>query len=122
MNRKLLAVIFVTIGVGAFAAAWDKLVYVFRVIWQPDQFSLGSHVAMVGQGLFYLIISSIVTVCGILFLYNVEERKMKIVRASCFALVIIWFVLEIPMFKCDFYNVNHSFWESKSGHYKGRKG
>ena len=117
MRRKILAVILVSLGILAFLVSWDKFVDVFNAIGQPPESGRETYFVIIGQGFFYFILSIIISAFGLLFLFGVGGQKLKIVRMTFFALLTIWFVLEIPMYKCDFYEVNHSFWESKRGHF-----
>lgn len=107
----------ISLGVIAFIVSWDKFVDLFNVIGHPPDSRRETYFAIVGQGLFYFILSSIISAFGLLILFLAKGQKMKIVRMTLFAMVTIWFVLEIPIYKCDFYEINHSFWASKRGHF-----
>jgi hypothetical protein len=117
MRRRVLAATVICLGVIAFLVSWDKFVDAFNIIGQLQESRGGTYFAIVGQALSYFVVSSIISVFGLLVLLKKEGRKFKIIRVTFFALVTIWFVLEIPIYKCDFYGINHSFWKSKSGHF-----
>ena len=113
----MLAVTVISLGVIAFLVSWDKFVDLFNVIGQPSESGRQTYFAIIGQGFFYFILSSSISVFGLSFILKIEGRKFRIVRTTFFTLMTIWFVLEIPIYKCDFYEINHSFWQSKRGHF-----
>jgi hypothetical protein len=117
VKPKIIAVILVSLGIVAFLVSWNKLVDAFNAIGQLPESGRETYLAIVGQGIFYFILSSTTSVFGLLLLFRVGEQKLKIVRMTFVVLVAIWFILEIPIYECDFYEVNHSLWESKRGHF-----
>jgi Ca2+/Na+ antiporter len=117
MRKIVSSATVICLGVIAFLVSWDKFVDTFNIIGQLQKSRGWTYFAIVRQALFYFIVSSIIFVFGLLVLLKKEGQKFKIIRATFFALVTIWFVLEIPIYKCDFYEINHSFWESKKGHF-----
>jgi hypothetical protein len=117
MKRRVLAVTIISLGVIAFIVSWGEFVDLFNVIGHPPESRRENYFAIVGQGLFYFIFSSIISAFGLLILFGAKGQKIKIVQTTFFAMLTIWFVLEVPIYKCDFYEINHSFWESKRGHF-----
>jgi flagellar biosynthesis protein FlhB len=117
MGRKVLAVTVISIGAIAFLVSWDKFMELFNVIGQPPESGRETYFAIIGQSLFYFILSSTILLFGLLFLLRIEGQKFRIIRMTFFSMATIWFVLETPIYKCDFYEINHSFWESKRGHF-----
>jgi hypothetical protein len=117
VKRRVLAVTVISLGVIATLVSWDKFVNVFDVIGHMPESRQETYFSIIGQGFFYFILSSTVLIFGLLLLLKIEGQILKVVRTTLFSLVTIWFVLEIPMYKCDFYEINHSFWQSKRGHF-----
>lgn len=117
MRRRVLAATVICLGVIAFLASWDKFVEAFYTIAHLPESRGATYFAIVGQAFFYFVVSSFISVFGLLVLLKKEGQRRKTIRATFFALVTIWFVLEIPMYKCDFYETHHSFWDSKKGHF-----
>jgi hypothetical protein len=117
MKRRFFAVSLLVVGLLAFIVSWDKLVDGFNFIGQPPESNRETYYAIIGQGLFYFLLSLTISLFGFLLLLKTEEGKLKLARAILFTLLGIWFLLEIPIYKCNFYEIKHSFWESKQGHF-----
>ena len=116
MKHKVSDIALVAFGVITFFISWDKFDQVIEVIGQVPDSNQINYFAIGGQGLFYFIVATITLVFGIL-LFRGKGWKLRILRSAFFALWILWFVLEIPIYECDFYKINHSFWESRQGHF-----
>lgn len=101
----------------AFGFSWDTLVELYYLVSYLPEPGLERYMPIVGQGLLYFAFSITVFVCGILFLFTKDRRKLRLGRAALFVILVIWIALEVPIYKCDFYNRGHSFWSSKRVHF-----
>jgi hypothetical protein len=117
MKIKLIAVTLIILGVLAFLFSWDKFVDVYNFIGHPPESRLETYFVIVGQGLFYFLLTIVAVLFGFLLMLRIKGRRLKIVSITFFTLLTIWFILEVPIYKCVFYEINHSFWESKRGHF-----
>ena len=82
MRRKVLAVTAVSLGVIAFLVSWDKFVDIFNVIGQPPESGRQTYFAIIGQGFFYFILSSTISIFGLLLLLKIEGQKFTIIRTT----------------------------------------
>jgi hypothetical protein len=116
MKRKVISLTLIVAGLLAFLVSWDNFVDLYYAIAQLPELSR-SYFAIVGQGLFYFTLASIIALFGVSLLLRMKGQRLKFVRASFFILLIVWFVLELPIYKCDFYKIRHSFWDSNREHF-----
>ena len=116
-SKQILGVALVAIGIMTFAISWEKILSLFLLAWQPTELGLERHFATGAQGLFYFTLSTVMVLFGILLILTRHEQIIRLGQRSLFVMLVIWIILEIPIYKCVFYNVNHSFWDSKNVHF-----
>lgn len=66
-----------------------------------------------GQFFFYLSLSILLIVFGIL---KIKKGKAGVLTVVVIFGLVLWFLLEIPMYNCDYYGRPHSFWHSQMFH------
>ena len=115
MQNKIIGYFFLTVGMFSYwlyRNMWVELSYFFDK--SPDLSSnLFSFNVFLGQFFFYLSISTLLIVFGIM---KIKKGKVGVLAVVVIFELALWFLLEIPIYKCDFYGIPHSLWHSQMFH------
>tara|TARA_R110002012_G_scaffold321600_1_gene550056 strand:+ start:4961 stop:5314 length:354 start_codon:yes stop_codon:yes gene_type:complete len=116
MNTKIIGWFYVTIGIFSF--------WLYRKMWVglsnffDKSADLSSNIfssnIFFGQLFFYISLSTLLIIFGII---KIKEGKVRKLNLVIIFVIGLWFLLEIPMYKCDFYGIPHSFWHSQKFHF-----
>lgn len=105
-----------------FAILWyvkDNLIHAYNTFLFSDKtydYLLISRLWVVGQALAYLILALVIVALGIVLIRN-SRKQFKRLTLSVLLAATLWLILEMPVYKCNYYNIRHSFWESKQFHF-----
>lgn len=92
-----------------FRNLWYLIITDARNVW-PFELAV-----MVGQVVTYLTAYALMLSCA---LPLIRQRQIKRRYPFLIALLLVWLVLEMPLYKCEFgFGQTHSFWKSHKMHF-----
>ena len=118
MKIKLIG--FGTIGLCTLLLLWNwskyaEIYYILEA--QEDYFRLKHYLVPIACGALYLSIFNTGLLFGLDLIKQTEGGRSKKKKMAFLFTIIVWLILALPLYKCEFYNVRHTFWESQDGHF-----
>lgn len=89
----------------------------YTFFYRAEHFQLEDYLVSVAHPLLYLVIFYIGVSLGIDYIKLNDGVRLKNKKIVLALVMMMWLVLELPLYKCDFYGVRHSFWKSQSEHF-----
>ncbi len=95
---------------------WDKYADIFYVFEKREvYFRFKDYLIPVVHGTMYLLIFMTGVALGQSFIIQKENKGRA--NISFIIMLTIWTILALPIYKCEFYGIRHSFWKSRDGHF-----
>lgn len=94
----------------------DKFADIFYILSHKSKhFEIKFYFIIIGHGTLHLLIFITGILLGGSLIY--QQRNLRKKATGFILMIIVWFILALPIYKCGYYEVRHSFWESQDGHF-----
>jgi Na+/melibiose symporter-like transporter len=118
MKNKAIGLWLVIVSSSLLVANIEKFIYTYYTFFYRDEHTrLKDYLVSVAHPLLYLVIVYTGVSLGIQYIKSNEGAHLKNKKIWFVIVMMIWLVLELPVYTCDFYGVRHSFWASQRGHF-----
>jgi hypothetical protein len=93
---------------GTFKNAWYLIIEGYRPATSFET------LVVVGQVLLYLTVYIVVIIFSVVL---IRQRSIKQKHSWLIFVVVLWMILEVPLYPCEFGMSHHTFWESHRLHF-----
>ncbi len=115
MNRRITGVALLVVSTSLFVRAFDYFTNGWYLI-----LGLGRSMTAFEYSIFFGQLLVYLTTYTVVVLYSItliRRRHVKQQYSWLIWVVIVWFILEVPLYPCEFGQSHHTFWKSHKLHF-----